>query len=56
MYKLIFLLLPMVGFAQVGINTLTPTETFDVDENVCHRVIIEAIDAKHAQSLINDTL
>jgi len=24
---------------------------FDVDENVCNRVIIEAIDAKHAQSL-----
>ena len=25
--------------------------SFDVDENVCHRVIIEAIDAKHAQSI-----
>ena len=24
---------------------------FDVDENVCHRVIIEAIDEKHAQSI-----
>lgn len=24
---------------------------FDVDDNVCHRVIIEAIDAKHAQSI-----
>lgn len=23
---------------------------FDVDDNVCHRVVIEAIDAKHAQS------
>lgn len=25
---------------------------FDVDENVCHRVIIEAIDEDHAQSII----
>lgn len=25
--------------------------TFDVDENVCHRVIIEAIDEKHAISI-----
>ena len=25
--------------------------SFDVDENVCHRVIIEAIDSKHAQSI-----
>lgn len=25
--------------------------SFDVDENVCHRVIIEAIDDKHAQSI-----
>lgn len=25
--------------------------SFDVDENVCHRVIIEAIDAKHAQNI-----
>lgn len=25
--------------------------SFDVDDNVCHRVIIEAIDANHAQSI-----
>ena len=26
---------------------------FDVDENVCHRVIIEAMDEKHAVALLN---
>lgn len=31
MKKLLFLLLPAIGFSQVGIQTTTPTETLDVN-------------------------